>query len=90
MNENRKQEEMRDDTNRFQIHGEDVIEARAPLYFVARAAVGAVQLQVALLHACNEPAYRDQKRSTATLKKTQLRELTKSAAHGIEFWAVGR
>ena len=31
-------------TNRFQIHWEDVVEASAPLHFVARTAVRAVEL----------------------------------------------
>ena len=41
-------------TNRFQIHWEDVVEASAPLHFVAGTAVRAVELEVALLHAGDE------------------------------------
>ena len=45
-------------TDRSQVHREDVVEARALFDFVAGAAVCAIELQVALLHACNEPIFR--------------------------------
>ena len=79
-------------TNRFQIHRENVIEARAPFHFVARAAVCAVQLEVALLHACNEPAFRrrgGKGRNQMELQQgPQTLQLTVWAGHETRLWVA--
>ena len=52
----RQKRELCSGTHRSQIDRKYVVKARTPLHFVAGAAVGAVQLEVALLHSCNKPA----------------------------------